>query len=368
MGTILTRKLKSGRTSYIAQVRLAKGGKTHSESKTFERDAAARAWMKKREAELAKPGALGRPRDGKGATLADAIDRYIAESRHKIGKTKTQVLAALKKDEIAAMACAEIGSSDILALTHRLSEGRQPQTVQNYLSHLGAVFRVARPAWRMDLDPQAIEDARIVGKRLGLTAKSGKRDRRPTLAELDRLMSFFAERARRRPDNAPMHVIVGFAIYSTRRQDEICRIAREDLDAQHARIWVRDMKHPGEKIGNDVLVDLPEPALAIIKTHGSKTGRLFPYSSENVSAQFTRACKLLEIENLHFHDLRHDGISRLFEMGFSIPRAATVSGHRTWSSLQRYSHLRQAGDKYEHWPWLGKITGDGWAASYRAAQ
>jgi integrase len=368
MGTILTRKLKGGRTSYIAQVRIAKGGKSHSESKTFEREAAARTWMKKREAELAKPGALGRPRDGRGATLADAIDRYIGESRHQIGKTKAQVLSALKQDEIAGMACAEIGSADIIALTHRLSEGRQPQTVQNYLSHLGAVFKVARPAWRMDLDPQALSDARMVGQRLGLTAKSGKRDRRPTLAELDRLMSFFAGRAQRRPDSVPMHVLIAFAIFSTRRQDEICRIVREDLDARHSRIWVRDMKHPGEKIGNDVLVDLPEPALAIITAQGAKAGRLFPYSSENVSTQFTRACKILDIDNLHFHDLRHEGISRLFEMGFSIPRAATVSGHRTWSSLQRYSHLRQAGDKFEHWPWLGKITGEGWALGYKAAK
>jgi hypothetical protein len=41
---------------------------------------------------------------------------------------------------------------------------------------------------------------------------------------------------------------------------------------------------------------------------------------------------------LHFHDLRHEGISRLFEMGRTIPQAASVSGHRSWASLQRYSH------------------------------
>ena len=55
------------------------------------------------------------------------------------------------------------------------------------------------------------------------------------------------------------------------------------------------------------------------------------------------------------HDLRHDGVSRLFEMGLSIPRAASVSGHRSWQSLKRYTHIRQAGDKYENWQWLERI-------------
>ena len=45
------------------------------------------------------------------------------------------------------------------------------------------------------------------------------------------------------------------------------------------------------------------------------------------------------------------GLSRLFEMGKTIPQAASVSGHRSWQSLQRYTHLRQTGDKYEHWQW-----------------
>jgi integrase len=54
---------------------------------------------------------------------------------------------------------------------------------------------------------------------------------------------------------------------------------------------------------------------------------------------------------LHFHDLRHEGISRLFEAGWDIPHVALVSGHRSWSSLQRYAHIRQRDDKYAGWRW-----------------
>jgi integrase len=76
---------------------------------------------------------------------------------------------------------------------------------------------------------------------------------------------------------------------------------------------------------------------------------IFPYNTDAISAAFTRACKLLGIEDLRFHDLRHDGISRLFEMGWNIPQVAVVSGHRSWQSLKRYTHIRQRGDKYADW-------------------
>jgi integrase len=67
---------------------------------------------------------------------------------------------------------------------------------------------------------------------------------------------------------------------------------------------------------------------------------------------------MLNIEDLHFHDLRDDGVSRLFEMGLNIPHVAAASGHRSWSSLKRYPHLREAGagDKYADWKWIARIT------------
>ena len=53
------------------------------------------------------------------------------------------------------------------------------------------------------------------------------------------------------------------------------------------------------------------------------------------------ACKKLNIEDLHFHDLRHDGISRMFVPGgYSIPEVAAVSGHKSWKNLQRYTQIR----------------------------
>ena len=83
----------------------------------------------------------------------------------------------------------------------------------------------------------------------------------------------------------------------------------------------------------------------------------FSLSTDAIGAGFTRACQFLGIMDLHFHDLRHDGVSRLFETGLSIPQVGSVSGYRAWSSLKRYTHLRQTGDKYTDWKWLSVVTG-----------
>lgn len=350
MGTILSRARKDGTSGHTAVIRIKRDGKIiHAESQTFDRKPAAAAWLKKRETELAEPGALEKLK-APDPTLADVIDQYLKESRRDYGKTKKQVLRAIKASDLGAMKCSQIGSEQLLAFAQSLDA--QPQTVGNYMAHLAAVFAIARPAWGYPLDKQAVDDARTVGKRMGVTGRSRKRDRRPTLAELDQLMEHYAIMQRKRSDAIPMQDIIRFAIFSTRRLDEIARITWEDLDQPHAEIIVRDMKNPGEKIGNDVRVNLTPEALAIIQRQPTESGRIFPFNGDSISTSFTRACRVLGIEDLHFHDFRHDGISRLFEMGRTIPQVACVSGHRTWVSLKRYTHMRQTGDKYAGWRWL----------------
>jgi len=351
MGSIRERRRADGSIGYTAQIILKrKGQDTYREALTFDRRGAATAWLKVREAELKEPGGIERAKN-KGVTLADVILRYTRESVRDIGRTKAQVLNSIKAYDIAGKAAGDIRSDDIVAFARDLAKDRKPQTVGNYLSHLGAVFAIARPAWGYPLDQQAMKDAMTVCRRLGFTSKSEKRERRPTLAELDKLMAHFVDRETRRPGTTPMSVVVPFALYSTRRMEEILRIERKDFDAAGKRVLVRDMKNPGEKAGNDVWCDLPREAADIIASMPTQ-GRIFPYTTDAVGAAFTRACKFLGIEDLHFHDMRHEGVSRLFEMGMNIPHAAAVSGHRSWSSLQRYSHIRQAGDKYAEWKWL----------------
>jgi integrase len=350
MGTIVGRTRKDGTTAYLAQIILKRKGQiAHRESKTFDRKQAAKAWLARRETELAD-GILDQSKD---ASLGDVIDRYVRESEREIGRTKAQVLSKIKEFEIANLRCSEIKSQHLVEFARFLKV--QPQTRSNYLSHLSAVFRVARPLWGYPLDLQQIQDAMVAMRKLGTIAKGNKRDRRPTLEELDQLMAHFEGIRAHRPRSVPMAKITAFAIFSTRRQEEITRITWADFDKAAGRVWVRDMKNPGDKKGNHVLCELPPEAANIIDSMPRTASEIFPFSTDAISAAFTRACQQLEINDLRFHDMRHEGISRLFELGRTIPQAAAVSGHRSWSSLQRYTHLRQTGDKYVDWRWLPLI-------------
>ncbi|MEL6364117.1 MAG: site-specific integrase [Pseudomonadota bacterium] len=362
MGSIVKRRRKNGSTAWLAQINIKRDGRVIvRENKTFERRSTAAAWIEDREEYLSWPDALENYDATSGArrkvTLRDAIDRYVHDSHKSMGRTKTQVLKALLAFDIADMPCETIKSADIVDFAKQKSKsGVTPQTVGNYLSHLGSVFSIAKPAWNYPLNSQAMEDARKVTDRLGITGKSIERDRRPTLEELDKLMEHFATRSTRRPSSVPMDRIIAFAIFSTRRQEEIIRIRWKDLDTDNSRVLVRDMKNPGEKKGNHVWCDLDDNAFAIISAMPKMADQIFPYTTDAISASFTRACKTLGIQDLRFHDLRHDGVSRLFELGFNIPHVAATSGHRSWISLKRYTYLRQSGDKYENWRWLNRVT------------
>lgn len=358
MGAITERRRMGGGKSFLAQIKIVREGKiVHRENRTFDRRQAAAAWLEAREKELAAPGGLDRARAA-SPTLGSLIDRYLSESEAQIGRTKAQVLRAIKSMDLASRPAADITSADVVEALKGIAA--KPQTRGNYLSHLSAVFALAKPAWGVDVDRQVVRDAHAAAKRLGVIGRAGQRQRRPTLDELDLLMQHFQAAAARRRDVIPMTKIVPFAIFSTRRQDEITRLRWEDLDVEGARVLVRDMKNPGVKIGNHIWCDLPEPALRIVQSMPRVAKEIFPYSSGAVQASFHRACLFLgfnasdmaDEQKLTFHDLRHEGASWLFELGWSIPRVASVTGHRSWSSLQRYTHIRRVGDKYAGWKWL----------------
>lgn len=365
MATIRSRKSADGSLRYTVQIRIKKNGlQVYQESQTFARKQAAQAWAKRRETELSEPGAIERAKRS-SSTVASMIEKYLEEygKARPIGKTKKATLEAIAKTYLGECEDRSVTAQVLVdyALWRMSGEGGgvQPQTAGNDLAHLGAVLSVARPAWGCDIDPHAMADARKVLAKLGYKLKSRERDRRPSLKELDLIFGEFEKVLASRPTSINMLKVSGFAIFSTRRQDEICRIRWDDLDESRQAVMVRDMKNPGDKIGNNVWCHLPDEAWSIVKSMPRVCDEIFPYNSESVSAAWARACARAGVKDLHFHDLRHDGVSRLFEMGWDIPRVASVSGHRDWNSLRRYTHLNGRGDPYLEWEWLPKLLASG---------
>lgn len=125
-----------------------------------------------------------------------------------LGKTKKATLAAIAKTALGTKTDRELNSQVLVdyALWRMSPEGGgvKPQTVGNDLAHLGAVLSVARPAWGYEVDGICMVEARRVLSKLGYRLKSQERDRRPTMAELDKLFQRFQEVLRPRPSSIHM--------------------------------------------------------------------------------------------------------------------------------------------------------------------
>lgn len=99
------------------------------------------------------------------------------------------------------------------------------------------------------------------------------------------------------------------------------------------------------KNGNSRIVPLSPMALSAIpkRTNATKEHEfVFPISSNALQLSWKRIRLRAGVKDLRFHDLRHEAISRFFELGLSVPEVSLISGHKDPRMLFRYTHLRAA--------------------------
>jgi integrase len=298
--------------------------------KTHSSKAAAEAWARKIEHQLDQ----GKPPTAAGATVADMIQTYrdLRARRRPILDTSNEhyMLEHLAED-LGALEASTMGIDDLLGWAQkRADEGAGPYTVNMELSKLGTVFRFAGAAKRQPL-PDVVGTARPVLAHMGLIGGGGKRARRATEDELVRVLGELGQ---------PYSDAVLFAALSTMRRGEVCRILRADVNEKDHLVLIRDRKHPRKKKGNDEWVPLRSDAWAVLMRQPvTDDPRIFPIHPQTLSKYFKAACDKHGIVDLHLHDMRHEGTSRLFEAGYDIPEAALFTGHKDWRNLQRYTQL-----------------------------
>ncbi|WP_322866052.1 tyrosine-type recombinase/integrase [Aquicoccus sp. G2-2] len=376
MGTIMERAKKDGAQSYTAVIRKKKGGKVIlSLTETFKSEQAAKRWIRKTERELKGKGALDRAVAARHRkTWADVIREYSDASPEEFGKTKTANLAYLQRLDFGNLAVQETDDHDFFCLAQNLLKGvqappadpkndcpehyelkpRMPQTVNSYMATLRTVVYYGGPISKIDMPVADFEVAMRTLKHQRMIGRSAIRNRRPTLVELDKLLTHFLDCYQADRRRVPMHKIIGGAITLAHRQEALCSLPWKDFDDGKARLMVRNMKHPRQTAGNDVETWVTQDGIKLINSMPRTSDRIFPYHPNTVSRLFTDACKILEIEDLHFHDLRHEAISRFFEIGLgggSRDIIMKYTGHSPDGSLSRYIHVEQVGDRYADWKW-----------------
>ncbi|MBS0463588.1 MAG: site-specific integrase [Proteobacteria bacterium] len=302
-----------------------------SASRTFHGRKAAEDWAKATEDALRG----GKELPGASPKLGDLIERYTVEMK------RFKPLSDTKKGNLRRWS-ESLGEREVATLTgqdlldHVASRKISPATMAMEIGFLAEVLAAGRSLWNLTI-PDVVASVRSTLRRTGAIGKPKERDRRPTTEELELLEAFF----RFNFGAIPMRDIIPFAIDTAMRQSEIMRLRWEDYRAgTKPMIFIRDRKDPKNKDGNNQWVPLLGRSAAIIELQPRVGPLIYPYKGDSVGAAFGRACKRLGIQDLRFHDLRHEGTSRLFEQGYQIPEVALVTGHRDWKSLKRYTNLK----------------------------
>ncbi len=319
---------KRGPYQWQAQVR--KKGQP-LQTKTFETRAMAEQWARAIEVEMDKGVFISRA-EAENTTLKELLNRYLAEiTPHKKGAApETNRLRAFMRHRLAGRFVAGIRGVDMACFRDERLQKVTSATVKRDLVLLGHVFEVARKEWGIHVhnpvrDIQIPSDAKARDRRL--QAGENEYD-----SEETRLLASCREA--RNPYLLP---IVCLALETAMRQGELVGLRWEHIDLTRRTVYLPDTKN-----GESRTVPLSTIAIKILRSlPRSIHGRVFPgLTTEAVKLAYVRAARRAAIENLRFHDLRHEATSRLFEKSLNIMEVASITGHKDLRMLRRYTHLK----------------------------
>lgn len=297
-----------------------------------------------------------------GATkvkLKDLIERFIEEMGTEtkpgikpLGVSHLYCLRRLQRTPLADKDSVGLKKHDIIEhVKARRATGICGATAMHDLTFLRGVLQYAPSAWDdcEDVSAAAIVAAMPMLNKHGLVGKSTPRKRRPSDDEIARLIEYLT--AQDQHCHIKVVPCLMFALASTRRRGEICRMQWGDIDWEKRTYMIRDLKHPTQKKGNHVTFPLFDELSAIIKGQPRVTARpeerVFPYNPQSLGARYTLAKKALGIENLRFHDCRREAISRYLKMGLQPHEVRLISGHRNTIILEKVYDGRKAEDLHE---------------------
>jgi len=317
--------MKRGDYQWQARVR-AKGYPT--QTRTFETKKEAMAWAAVIESEMARGMFVDRT-EAESTTFGELLDRYAREiSPTKRGsKKELQKINQMRGWPLAGRIVAGIHGKDIAKLRDERLKDVSAASVNREFNLLGHVFTVAIREWGFNLPANPIQ---MVSR--PKVKASSFRNRRLEGDEENRLLAACAD-----DSNPYLKPMVQVAIETAMRRGELLSLTWD-------RVALNDCvaSLPITKNGTPRDVPLSKKAVAVLSgLPRSIDGRVFPFTSDNaVSMTFRRACRRAGIEDLRFHDLRHEATSRIAERVTDVHTLAKITGHKSLQMLQRYYHPR----------------------------
>lgn len=288
----------------------------------------AEKWARKTESSIERGVYIESDEEARGITIKEAgaifIKNHISRLKHPAAE-KNRLEAMLDRTGWGVLSLPGLKSKDIIAYVKMREEsGLKPDTIRLDLAVLSRLFKFARE----DMGLEGLRNPVDAVRRPSLRGTA--RTRRLEDGEEDKLIDAAAV------DFKP---IILFALETAMRREEIATLAWENINLSR-----RTAHLPKTKNGEARTVPLSSRAIAILQAlprNLDKTRPVFGLSKDAITKRMRTCARRAGLEDLRFHDLRHEATSRFFERGtLDMMEVASITGHKTLTMLRRYTHLK----------------------------
>ena len=276
--------------------------------------------------------------------ISEVLSKYLkevsvtkkgyAQEIFRVRHIQNSSLGALVLVDVTSVEIASYRDARLLQTARNSTRTIAPATVRLELNLLSAVFNYARKELRL-CATNPVEDVRKPKVPRGRT-------RRLSRGEEIKIRNYCDIYS-----NKELGYIVTLALESSMRQGEMLGLTWENVNLQIGVARLPDTKNGSSRDvplsikAREVLIELKNRRLTKCSEKNLKKNRVFTYNSSGIKTAWRLMTIGLGIDNLHFHDLRHEAISRLFELGtLNVVEISSISGHRSLNMLNRYTHLR----------------------------
>lgn len=319
------------------RVRIRRDGHP-SLSKTFDTKTEAAAWAGRVEADIRRGSSVDLA--AQRTTFREVATRYQDEVTPQKRSAKSEIYRlTLLINEFGDYFVNNIRPLEIAKFRDKRLETVAAQTVIHDLNTLSAVIQHARREWGIQLAENPVSLVRKPKRAQG-------RDRRVTPTELAYLLQAAADQA------AGLAPVIELALETSCRLGELLSLTWAGVNLKSKTLQLEQTKN-----GDRRTVALSKRAVEVLAALPRRIdGRVFHWAGADSFEKTWRRCVerakglYLEevpsrkrsatfLEDLRFHDLRHEATSRLFERGLNAFEVASMTGHKSMQMLRRYTHV-----------------------------
>ena len=310
-----------------------------TQSKTFHTHAEALRWSRQIESQMDHGSFKPNPvkislSSNREFLFQEAALHYMqTHSIHKrIVRCETSRLRILIK-RWGTMSVSRVDKASVIALRDDLLKmGRSGETINHYFNTISKLFQMLNDEWDLDI-ANPIKGIKRMPPSQGRTKRVNTELELQLLSGCDQL-------------SLPLlRSIMQFAIQTGMRRGEIMGLTWADIDLLYCKAYLHQTKN-----GEPRQVPLTSHAIRVLEALPMDRANVFPMGMDALRSQFNRLRIHLKdkwkgvganpFEDLRFHDLRHEALSRMSDKGLNTIELAQISGHKTMKLLARYTHPR----------------------------